>query len=58
MEVLEVRPADPEIRLVLAEVARRSGDAATCNTHVEAVLRQQPDDRSALELREKCATPD
>ena len=58
MEVLEVRPADPEIRLALAEVARRSGDSATCNTHVEAVLRQQPDDRSALELREKCATPD
>ena len=58
MEVLEVRPADPEIRLALAEIARRAGDPTTCNTHVEAVLRQQPDDRSALALREKCATPD
>ena len=57
-EALEARPADPEIRLALAQIARQTGDAATCKTHVEAVLRQQPEDRSALELLEKCATPD
>lgn len=57
-EALEVRPADPEIRLALAEIARRAGDATTCKTHIDAVLRQQPDDRAALELLAKCATPD
>lgn len=54
-DALEVQPADPEIRLALAEIARRSGDATTCNTHVDAVLRQKADDRAALDLREKCA---
>lgn len=54
-EALEVRPEDPEIRLALAEIARRSGDAVTCKTHVDSVLRQKADDPSALELREKCA---
>ncbi|MFZ6180996.1 tetratricopeptide repeat protein [Nannocystis pusilla] len=54
-EALEVRPADPEIRLALAEIARRTGDAATCTMHVDTILRQQADDPSALNLREKCA---
>ena len=58
MEALELRPADAEIRQALADIARRTGDPTTCKTHVEAVLRQQPDDRAALELLEKCATPD
>ena len=58
MEALEVRPADPEIRKALAEVARRTGDATTCTTHLDAVLRQQADDRDALDLLEKCARPD
>ena len=57
-EALEVRPADPELRKALAEIARRAGDAATCTTHLDAVLRQQADDRGARELLEKCATPD
>lgn len=57
-EALEVRPADPELRKALAEIARRAGDATTCTTHLDAVLRQQADDRGARELLEKCATPD
>lgn len=55
-EALEARPADAELRLALAEIARRAGDAGTCTTHVETILRQQPDDRDALALREKCTT--
>ena len=58
MEALEVRPADPEIRKALAEIARRAGDATTCTTHLDAVLRQQADDPGANELLEKCAKPD
>lgn len=58
MEALEVRPADPEIRLALAEIARRGGEATDCKTHIDAVLRQQPDDRGALALLAKCETTD
>lgn len=56
-DALEAQPADPELRLALAELARRAGDPTTCETHVDAVLRQQADDRAALELRDKCASP-
>ncbi len=41
---------------LLAEIARRSGDASTCTTHADAVLRQAPDDPAARVLLDKCAT--
>ncbi len=56
-DALEAQPGDAELRLALAEIARRAGDPTTCITHVDAVLRQQADDRAALELRERCAAP-
>jgi superkiller protein 3 len=56
-EALEARPGDAEIRVALAEVARRAGDPAACTNHLDTLLRQQPDERSALALRDKCATP-
>ncbi|MCB9705407.1 MAG: tetratricopeptide repeat protein [Myxococcales bacterium] len=54
-EALEARPEDPELRLALAAIARDSGDAIACSTHVDAVLRQKADDRAALDLLETCA---
>lgn len=53
-DALEARPGDAELRMALAELARRAGDAATCTAHLDVILRQQADDRSALDLREKC----
>jgi len=57
-EALEARPEDAEIRLALAGIARQRGEAAKCQEHADAVLRQQADNTAASDLKMSCTTPE